>query len=469
MQSASKVGLLVVVFGALLFGAYTFLGRSVFAPKTTRFYAEMPDAAGVIPGANVLMAGVKVGVVKSIDLKSPTLARVTMDLDENIKVPEGSSVLLASSFISLGEVPLSIVPGKGGPMAAGGTLMGSKGSPLDNIMPEAKTTLKELEKTLVATRAVMADTQKLLNNQKLIGGVEQLIANSDKTVTQFGNLAGRMDSLIAQNQGKLGQALNNATQAMSDIRQSTMIVTKLLKDGKMTDKAMSLLDNLNATTSKASDLVASLDKFVNDPKLRDPLEKTVHNVEAITDSGTRIAADTEKIAKNGIEISKNVAELTGKANTLADDAHGVLEQLKKILGKTPSTGKLNFAANLDLIRESKPDHTRTDLEASFNVAGNRIHAGLYDAFESNKVTVQLGQPIGTKGEFRYGIYASKPGIGVEYEIVRGLALRGDLFDINSPRADLRARFELGGGFYGWIGAQQLFKRNGLMLGIGFRK
>lgn len=71
-------------------------------------------------------------------------------------------------------------------------------------------------------------------------------------------------------------------------------------------------------------MVALLDKFVNDPKLRDPLEKTVHNVEAITDSGTRIAADTEKIAKNGIEISKNVAELTGKANTLADDAHGVL-------------------------------------------------------------------------------------------------------------------------------------------------
>lgn len=244
-----------MVFGALLFGAYTFLGRSVFAPKTTRFYAEMPDAAGVIPGAKVLMAGVKVGVVKSIHLKSPTLARVTMDLDENIKVPEGSSVLLASSFISLGEVPLSIVPGKGGPMAAGGTLMGSKGSPLDNIMPEAKTTLKELEKTLVATRAVMADTQKLLNNQKLIGGVEQLIANSDKTVTQFGNLAGRMDSLIAQNQGKLGQALNNATQAMSDIRQSTMIVTaKLLKDGKMTDKAMSLLDNLNATTRQGERL-----------------------------------------------------------------------------------------------------------------------------------------------------------------------------------------------------------------------
>jgi hypothetical protein len=48
-------------------------------------------------------------------------------------------------------------------------------------------------------------------------------------------------------------------------------------------------------------------------------------------------------------------------------------------------------------------------------------------------------------------------------------LRGDLFDINNPRADLRARFDLGGGFYGWLGASQVFKRNAVTVGVGFRK
>jgi phospholipid/cholesterol/gamma-HCH transport system substrate-binding protein len=471
MKGAWQVGLLVVVFGALLVSAYMVLGKQFFAPKTDRYYVELPDAGGVTKGASVLMAGVKIGKVGEVSLANSKLARLELDVDEGHEIPSGSTVSLPTALIGFGESPVRIVPpAEPGPaLAPGSTLVGSKASPLDSFMPEAKGTLAELEATLVATREMIVDLRKVVNDQQVVGGVEKLLATSERTVGDFGQLAKRIDQLVAANQAKLGDALSSANLAMSDIRESTKLVTQLLKDGQLTDKTLALLDNLNTTTEKATELVTSLDKFVNDPELRGPLNKTAKNVETITDSGTRIAADAELMAKKGVEITDNVNELSKKANDLADDARGVLQQLQKVIGRTPNTGNLNLQANLDLIYESSPRHYRTDIEASMNVGPNRLRAGIYDAFETNKFTLQVGQPFGNSGEIRYGIYASKPGVGVEYEIVRGLALRGDLYDINNPRADLRARFELGGGFYGWIGAQQLFKRNSFLIGVGFRR
>jgi len=68
MQSATRVGFLVVVFVGLLVGAYAVLQRSFFAPKTKTYYAEFADAGGVTTGARVLMAGVEIGTVAGVEL-----------------------------------------------------------------------------------------------------------------------------------------------------------------------------------------------------------------------------------------------------------------------------------------------------------------------------------------------------------------------------------------------------------------
>lgn len=468
---AWKVGLLVVVFIGLVFGGYAVLGRSMFKPEVDSYFAEMPDAGGVAPGAKVLMSGVKIGQVASVDLVSPNLARLKLEVTKGQSIPAGSHVLIPSSLIGFGDNPVTIVPGKGTPMASGETMKGMKGSPLDSLMPEANKTFDELNKTLVATRQTLADAQGLLKDERLIGGVTKLMNTSERTVGQFGTLANRLDRLVITNQSKLTGALDSATMAVRDVRESTQAIAKLIKEGKMTDQAMALLDTLNKTAAKADELVASINGMVNDPNLRDPLSKSMKNVEAMTDSGARISLDAEKIAKNGVTISENTAELTKKANEIADEAKTITKQLQKILGN-PGGGmkKINLQANLDLIRESNPNHYRMDLEGTVDFSGNPIHIGLFDAFESNRVTLQAGSYFnGGKGEIRYGVYASKPGLGVDYQIARGLALRGDVYDINNPRLDLRARYELGSGFYGWIGANQLFKRNGLLVGVGFRK
>lgn len=470
MNGAWKVGLLVIVFGSMLVGAYAVLGQNLWAEKPDLYYAELNDAGGVTPGTRILLSGVKVGTVRKVELASAETAKMTLALDSGTKIPQGTSVKIPSSFIGFGDTPIQLVPGKGpGEVAVGSTLAGKKTTALESVMPEAKDTLAALESTLKETQLMLKDARSLLNDKQLYGNVNKLMATTERTVGQYGKLAGRMDRLIAQNQGKLGDALTMATGAMSDIRKSTQIISKLLEDGKLTDQTTALLENLNQTTEKAGKLIDNLNAFVEDPELRGPLQRTAANVEKITDSGTRMTGDLEKMAKNGVTITENTATLTAKANELADETKTVLQQVQKLLGKAPSPGKIKVEGGLDLVRTERPGYYRTDLEAKIDFSNNRLYAGLYDAFESNKVTLQLGKSLDPKTELRYGIYASKPGLGVEYALARGLYLRGDFYDINNPRADLRARYSLGGGAFGWLGVDQAFKKNRFLVGVGFRK
>lgn len=472
MQGAWKVGLLVVLFAAMLMGAYAVLQRSLFASPTHAYIAEFADAGGVSVGTRVLLAGVRVGQVSSVELASPRLARVGLKIDEGVRIPVGSTVQLPSSLIGLGENPLLIIPGPdGGEMLPpGSTLTGGRASAMDNFFPEARETVKELNLTLASVR-------KLLDDENLKGGLEKLMATSDETIAEFGNLAkkfggvaGKVDGLIAQNQGLLRQALVDARMAVGDIRKSTALVAEMLADDKWKDQAVLLLENLNSTSLKAEKLLVSLDEFVNDPELREPLAKTMANTEKITDSGTRIAANTEKMAENGVTITEKAIDLADKANEIADEAKKALEKFTGVLGKSPSTGMFGqLQANMDLIRETRPNRYRIDLSASMPYRDTRIHLGLFDAFETNKITAQLGKEFAPGASYRYGIYASKPGIGVDYQLAPRLFLRGDLFDINNPRGDIRARIDFGSGFYGWVGVNQIFKRNAPMIGIGIQR
>jgi len=469
MQGAWKVGLLVLVFIALLFGGYSLLGQSLFAPKTDTYYAVFSDAGGAVAGTPVQMAGVKIGTVKDVELEGPKTARLELQIERKFTIPIGSKATISSALIGLSQSPVTILPPEKTvalKLPPGSTIPGIRSSPIESMLPEAKTTLTELNKTLTATRTWLED-------QKLRGSITKLMDTTNKTAEQFAVLATHANALLGQNQVAINHAVADAAAAMTDLRKSAAIVAQFAGDKRWKNDLVSMTASLNRTTERADKLVENLNAFVSDPALRQSVQQTAANTAKISETGTRIAANTEEITKNGIVVSQKAIELADEAKDLAKSAKGVLERLQGVFGggKVPSPTSFlsGITPSLDLIRESKPGHLRTDVNVALPLKDQTLHLGLYDAFESNKVNAELGKPIGTYGEFLYGIYASKPGVGVDYRIAPRLFLRGDFFDINNPRADLRARFEFGNGFYGWLGLEQLFRENAPLIGVGFRK
>ena len=157
MQAATKVGALVVAFVILLYGAYAILGRSLFAQPHARYYADFSDASGVVAGSQVFMAGLEIGTVTKTELRSPTEARLTMDLQPDVKVPAGSEAVIPASLLTLTQGTVVIAPPAGpikGYDTPGMVLKGRKGSALEDAVPGAGEAVAELTKTIKATREV---------------------------------------------------------------------------------------------------------------------------------------------------------------------------------------------------------------------------------------------------------------------------------------------------------------------------
>jgi phospholipid/cholesterol/gamma-HCH transport system substrate-binding protein len=400
---------------------------------------------------------------------SPTSARLKLDVDASVRIPQDSRAMLSSSLLGVGDNPISIVPPEkatGAYVAAGGRLEGGKASFVDSVLPDGKETIAKVNEALGNMNKLMVE----MRENKLMGGIKTLMDTSDKTLAKFGDLASSTNTLIAQNRVTLGKALSDARGAIGDMRKAIALATKLVTDDKLKSRVTTILDQIGTTSGKAQELVQSLNDFVNDPKLRDPLNKTVGNVATITDSGTRIASDTEKIAKNGVVVSQKAIELADKANAIADEAHETLKKLQGFFQKVP-TGNVfsDVHTRFDLFGDSNLGRSRTDLEVLVPYKDFNIHLGLFDAFETNKLTAQLGEKFGQGSEYKYGVYAGKPGVGVDYLLAPNLHFEGDLFDLNETRLDLRARYDFGKNFVGWLGLSRVFDANAPLIGIGFRK
>jgi ABC-type transporter Mla subunit MlaD len=472
MQAATKVGILVVAFALLLFGAYAVLGRSLFAPPHARYYADFSDASGIAKGSQVLMAGLEIGTVTDTKLMSPTLARLTMDVNPDVKIPRNSEAVIPGSLLTLTQGTILIMPPEkptGGYLASGAILPGRKGSPLESAVPGAKDAVAELTKTIKATR-------ELIEDQSLRKDMKTLMETTNATLKQFGALSNQTTGMLAENRKLINQALRNATLAMQDVQQGTAIVVDTMRNGHVEEKTVQMLDRLNATSAKAEHLVSSLDSLVSDKSTQSNIKETMGNAAKISgdtakisDSGTRIAKSAEVIAKNGEEVSSTAVEIAKKADALADEAKSTLADIRGFFGKGKSSTPLNVTAEMDAIHEDSPEYWRTDLEFSTKFKDTGYHIGMWDAFGSNKLIVQLGQKGAGGAYYRYGIYAAKPGVGVDYRFNDRLSLRGDLFDLNDPRLDLKFRVGLGKGVYGWIGADRILDHSHPTVGVGFQK
>src|SRR5947209_1735787 len=104
-------------------------------------------------------------------------------------------------------------------LVVGSTIPGIRSSPIESMLPEAKTTLTELNKTLTATRMWLED-------QKLRSSITKLMDTTNKTAEQFALLAKHADAMLGQNQTTINRAVADAATAMADLRKSAAIVAE---------------------------------------------------------------------------------------------------------------------------------------------------------------------------------------------------------------------------------------------------
>ena len=119
--------LVVAVAAAFLYFAYTSTSEGSLTGYTVS--ATFSRVDGLSVGTDVRMSGIKVGTVSSLSLDPKTyLAVAQLTINDNVKLPDGSSIKITSSGI-LGNSYLSVTPGGSDKMiSAGGRITNTQGS-----------------------------------------------------------------------------------------------------------------------------------------------------------------------------------------------------------------------------------------------------------------------------------------------------------------------------------------------------
>ncbi|MCB0826178.1 MAG: MCE family protein [Armatimonadetes bacterium] len=473
MGAAGKVGGLVVLFAALFFGVLAVLQTSVFKKPMDTYWVLFDDAGGLSEGAPVFLSGVQVGNVQKVSLAQNSGATITLNIDQGVQIPQGTVAVLPGSFISLGDRQLHLkTPAESSgfisPDNESNPIAGVLESPMQGLLPDADKTIAELNNTLIAV-------QGLLNDQELKDGVKGLMAESEATAQKFGHLATTLDSAVGQNAGKIAKLMDSVAVSLENLQAVSLEVRKFAEDGDMQAQVKELMTTINSAAKEGEEMVRDLHSMTSDPELQASLKNTLKNFESMSDSGTRIAADAEVMSKNGIAITDETKTLLEKANKVADEISKAIEEIKGRAGEVLNpAGGVNLFPELDfegdLIGDTRDGNIRTDIGLKFPIGGGeKVTFGLYDAFESNKLNLMLERPVNPALDLRYGVYASKVGVGVSYRVAPGLSLRSELFGLNDPRWDIRFRYQFSEGFHGWGGLQDAFGRTTPVLGIGIRR
>lgn len=472
MQAAWKVGAFVLVFVGLFAGILAVLNASLFAKPKDTYYARFTDAGGLNSGADVLLAGVSIGRVESVELAEDGAALATLSIDQGRKLPKNLVAVLPTSFIAIGDRQVLLKPlGTGTGFYAADNMdspiPGQLQGPLDDILPDTGQTMEELNKTMVAFR-------ELLQDKELKDGLVGVMKSGQDTAGKFGKLAEHLDGTLTRNDKRIDALLASMVDTVKNVESVTAELNSFAKSGKLQSQTEQLLATMNEAATEGKALVSDLRAYTADPEIQGNLKSTLENFNKMSESGVTIAANTEEITKNGIGISEQTKELMTKANKLADEVEKLIEDVKGAVKKFEgSGGASSLIPKIDvetgLTYNSEGSRLRADVNLQIPAGKDKLNLGLYDAFETNKLNIFFQRPLDQRTDLRYGVYASKPGIGVSYALAPNTWFQSELFGLNDPQLDIRLKRRFNESIFGWVGIDKVFGKNSLAVGVGTKR
>lgn len=230
-----KVGLFVLLaIAVFIFMAVRLGGLSLSRTATYNVSTVFPTAGGLKQGVAVEVAGIQVGTVNKIELYGDNQARVTMAIQEGIRLPSDSAAQIKASGI-LGDKYVELMPGNS----------------LDKLNPGG-----EISKALPS--ADMADVMQQLGDiatdiKKIIGPMAEGNTGSDlkEMVANLKDMSERLSGIVSANENSLGETLTALHTSMNNLQD----ITNKINSGQ---GSLGKLINSDSTVNELNRSLASI-------------------------------------------------------------------------------------------------------------------------------------------------------------------------------------------------------------------
>jgi phospholipid/cholesterol/gamma-HCH transport system substrate-binding protein len=266
-----RVGIFFVLGLVLIYAVYTVIGSRQFGgPEGYAIEAEFDDIRTITAGADVRMAGVRIGEVSGTKL-SAGRGMVTLMIDDSVQIPSDSIASIAMSSL-LGQHYVTIEYGQAADLLADGS----------EILAEAGADFNE----------ILGQVQDL--GEKLNSMADSFSGLGD---TGMGELFTNLNDLVVENRSRFDTVLANLEDITNKLNSSEGTLGKLINEEDLYTELMTVIGDLQGASKDmeealggAREIIASvqagegtLGKLLVDDTIASDLEVTMANMREFSD------------------------------------------------------------------------------------------------------------------------------------------------------------------------------------------
>lgn len=378
--SELRVGLFVVLAVAVLMAMLIYVsGTDIFSNSIT-LESYVPNAKGLSKGDPVLLAGIRVGAIKTIGIggssfSAPVHIVFTVSQDVALHIHQDAQVELHGAGLTPTQ-HIEISPGSNNmPIVESGTVLpGHEAAGFDSLLTTLGDTVSELQKTLTqSTQLITALNQgkgtlgSLLQDSSLYEDLQIAASHTSDVLGKANGTEGTLAQLLTSQEmaDDLSRALTatrtfleqltapegtlaHLTQEDAIYQEARMALSEWKTLAASLDSSMqhvdSLLEILQPAVHQATQGDGSVARLLNDPTLHDQLVetasetsellRTVHHGDGLVSKALRdpeLAAHVTQSVKATSEIAQKLNTPGGTLDRLSTDTT-LYEQLVTMLG-----------------------------------------------------------------------------------------------------------------------------------------
>lgn len=282
MTKETKVGILTVASVVILYLGFSFLkGKSILSTDKT-YYVVYEKNEGLKISSPVLLSGIVVGKVSSIDMMPEDYSiRVTFSVAKDVKITTNTEANMSSSIlgINVGSIELKILPGE--ELKTKSVIKGHMDIGISDSIAKNIPTLRNAEELLAISNRILLDIAK----------------NTDRISAIFVNLetiTKKLINIIAKNEGaveKIGAELAKAIEILTDEKHGVKPMLKNINSvsenitavlaGDTVKHLKKIIANVDTMSHMLANEKNSINKLLLSSELYDNVNKSVADTDRL--------------------------------------------------------------------------------------------------------------------------------------------------------------------------------------------
>lgn len=270
-----KIALVAICGLVILFFGMNYLKGLNLFDSSSKYYISFNDISGLASSSPIYADGYQVGVVKGInyDYNNRGGIMVEASIDEQLRIPKGSSAEIVSDMLGNVKVNLLLANNPRERVMPGETIQGGIN---DGALGQMKGMIPAVMQMLPKLDSILTSVNTLLANP----AIARTLQNTEAVTGELTVTTKRLDNIMAHLERSMPGMLNNTDSLLYNANTLAKNVNRIDVAGTMA-RVDETLANMQRFTEELNNTTGTLGKLMHDPTLYDNLSNTMRSADSL--------------------------------------------------------------------------------------------------------------------------------------------------------------------------------------------